>query len=224
MTQALPSGFERRSIASDPTLSSFAATFRFEAWNGMDLAQAWDELDLSSRLLEPYRLLAIPYFEWSFETEELAALFGVLTRTGSMAGWAIPLYRRDAADDACLRHLLDRESADWLAHEHLPFEPTILLDDRFKFALLTWHTDEAYLCLTPDLFGLYLGENPTNYDLYGDGSAASDFEQALDQAFGRLDRWRIAEDESRLSRGARPLTALSQRINRLRNQRSDTFN
>ena len=223
MTQELLSGFERRSIASDPSLSSFAETFQFEAWQGTDLLKAWNELDLSARLLEPYRLLAIPYLEWGFEAEELSALFGLLARTGSNFGWAIPLHRSNKADDGCLMHSLDREAADWLAHDHLPYEPTILLDDRIRFALLTWHTDEAYLCLTPELFARYLAENPTNYDLYGDWSAASDFKEALDQAFRRLDSWSRMEDESSQKHGGKLLSALPEHIHRLRYQRSDAF-
>ncbi len=150
-------------------------------------------------------------------------MFGLLARTGSNFGWAIPLHRSSKADDGCLKHSLDHDAADWLAHEHLPYEPTILLDDRVHFALLTLHTDEAYLCLTPELFARYLDENPTNYDLFGDGSAVSGFKEALDQAFRRLDSWRRMEDESSQKHGSKLLSALPEHIHRLRFQRFDAF-
>ena len=206
-----PSSFECHSVESDASLKAFLDALQFEDWN---------ELDLPVRLLEPYGLLCIPYLEWWFEGEDISALFRLVVGEGSRSGWAVPLYQPVKPETECLKYPLDGDAAKWLAHEHIPYEPTLLIDDQFRLALLTWHTDEAYLCLRPHLFADYLAKDSVNFDLNGNGPIVDNFGVALREAFRRLDDWRALQDGWSVKHGGTPLPPLPDAFDRLRFQQS----
>lgn len=206
---APPSSFKQQAVAADASLRTFIVAFQFEAW---------EQLDLSTRLLAPHGLLCIPYAEWRFEGEDIAALFRLATLDGARSGWAVPLGRPVKPETECLKYPLDANAAHWLAHELLPFEPMLLIDDQFRFALLTWHSDEAFLCLKPHLFATYLAEAPVDFGLDGGRPIVDNFDDALREAFGRLDAWRAMQDSWSAKRGGKLLPPLPGAYDGLRRQ------
>jgi hypothetical protein len=205
--QPPPTCVARRSLADEPVLLGFVDGFQFTRWADLDLHP----------LLRRYGLFCIPYVEWRFDSTDIAQMFRLSRTAGAASAWAVPLYQPIKPETEVLAFALEDNVANWLADDHIPYEPTMLVDDKFGFALLTWHTDDAFLCMRHEMFELYLSSNPTAFDLDGGGPAVSGLVEALKAAFERLDEWRVRWNGP--APAQQPLKPLPAAIERLRHQR-----